>query len=164
MNPLAKPTSETSPTMQNYPPPTQLKHRPIFMLPYEPFDGPYSGDTDALYLSVGLAQWRDTDDTHELSAKVWRMPDDKWSRLSEEIPLHRLADLCILLTKTFYQSHTSKAIDPVAIMSSGTFEHQEETLELRRMADVPPAFREENDRLKKRLRKLRNELNAAELD
>ena len=69
------------------------------MLPYEPFDGPYSGDTDALYLSIGLAQWRDTDDTYELSAKVWRMPEEKWSRMSEEIPLHRLADLCILLTK-----------------------------------------------------------------
>jgi hypothetical protein len=165
MNPLAKPTTETSATMQNYPPPTHLKHKPIFMMPYEPFDGPYSGETDALYLSVGLAQYRDDDDTDELSAKVWRMPDEKWSRMSEEVPLHRLADLCILVTKTFYQSHQSKATQSVAVMPAGTFENQNQQLELRRMTDVPDAFGgEEDDRLKRRLRKLRDELNAADLD
>lgn len=164
MNPLAKPTTETSPTMQNYPPPTHLKHKPIFMLPYEPFDGRYSGRTDALYLSIGLAQYRDEENTNELSAKVWRMPDDKWSRMSEEVPLHRLADLCILLTKTFYQSHQSRATDPVALLPAGTFENQNEAIELRRMADVPTAFSpDEDERLKRRLRRLRDELNAADL-
>ncbi len=163
MNPLAKPTSETSKTMQDYPPPTYLKHSPIFMMPYEPFDGPYANDTDALYLSVGLAQWRDDDKTYELSAKVWRMPDDKWSRMSEEIPLHRLVDLNILLTKTFYQCHESTAVEPVAIMASGTFNNQEEQLDLRRMREVPEAFESSNLQLKERLRKLRDELNAADL-
>lgn len=165
MNPLGKPTSETSQTMQDYPPPTYLKHKPIFMMPYEPFDGPYAGagNTDALYLSVGLAQWRDEENTSELSAKVWRMPDDKWSRMSEEIPLHRLIDLCILLTKTFYQSHNSTAVDSIAIMASGTFDNQKEQLDLRRMSDVPEAFESEKSHLKERLKKLRDELIAADL-
>jgi Family of unknown function (DUF6530) len=165
MSPLAKPTNETSATMQNYPPPTYLKHKPIFMVPYEPFDGSYSGDTDALYLSVGLAQYRSNENTTELSAKVWRMPDDKWSRMSEEIPLHRLADLCILLAKTFYQSHQTKATHSVAVIAAGTFENQNEALELRRMTDVPNAFgTDEDDRVKRRLRRLRDELNASQLD
>ncbi len=165
MSPLAKPTAETSATMQNYPPPTHLKHKPIFMMPYEPFDGSYSGETDALYLSVGLAQYRDGDDTSELSAKVWRMPEDKWSRMSEEIPLHRLIDLCILVTKTFYQNHTSKATQSVAVMASGTFENQKQPLELRRMSDVPQAFSNEEDgRVKARLRRLQEELATAELE
>jgi len=165
MNPLAKPTAETSATMQNYPPPTYLKHTPIFMVPYEPFDGRYSGDTDALYLSIGLAQYRDGDETLELSAKVWRMPDEKWSRLSEEIPLHRVVDLCILLAKTFYQSHKTKATESIATIPAGTFENQTEPLELRRMVDVPQAFSGEEDRrVKQRLRQLRDELNAADLD
>ena len=164
MNPLARPTAETSSTMQNYPPPTHLKHTPIFMLPYEPFDGANSNDTDALYLSIGLAQYREEENTDQLSAKVWRMPEDKWSRLSEEIPLHRLADLCILLTKTFYQSHQSRATNPVAVMPAGTFENQNEAIELRRMTNVPDAFaNEEDDRLKRRLRRLRDELIAADL-
>src|SRR5437879_4025734 len=98
MSPLAKRTAETSSTMQNYPPPLHLKHRPIFMMPYDTFDGQYIGDTDTLYLSIGRAQWNDQG-FDDLSAKVWRMPDDKWSRMSEELPLHRVVDLCVLLTK-----------------------------------------------------------------
>lgn len=165
MSPLRKPTSETSPTMQNYPPPMHLKHRPIFMVPYEPFDGAYSGDTDALYLSLGLAQWREDDATWELSAKVWRMPEEKWSRLSEEIPFHRLVDLCVLLAKTFYQSHSTTAVDPVAVIAPGTFEHQTEELQLRRLVSVPSEFfDEENSRIKARLRCLRDELFKADLD
>ena len=75
-----------------------------------------------------------------------------------------MADLCILLTKTFYQSHQSRAINPVAVMPAGTFENQNEAIELRRMTDVPDAFGdEEDDRLKRRLRRLRDELIAADL-
>lgn len=164
MNPLATATAETSSTLINYPPPDYLKHKPIFMMPYEPFDGPYINDTDALYLSLGLAQWRGTDNTSELSAKVWRMPDEKWSRLSEELPLHRLADLCILLVKAFYQSHSMKAVNPVAAIPAGTFENQKEPMDLRRLTNPPAAFAPENERVKQRLRQLRAELNAADLD
>src|SRR3954471_8238758 len=105
MNPLVKPTIETSATMQDFPPPLWLKHQPIFMIPYAPFDGPYAGDTDVKYLSIGHAQWRHPGDPHALSAKVWRYSGEKWSRMSEEVPLHRLADLCTLLVKAFYQDH-----------------------------------------------------------
>jgi hypothetical protein len=164
-NPLAIPTTETTATMLDFPPPVWLKHQAIFMMPYAPFDGPYAGKTDAKYLSIGLAQWRnDENDPNALSAKVWRYPDEKWSRMSEEIPLHRLADLCTLLVKTFYQDHPTNAVTPTAVIDAGTFENQSEKIELRRMNGVPEGFAKENERIKERLRKLRNELNAANLD
>jgi hypothetical protein len=132
------------------------------MMPYQPFDGPYIGETDALYLSIGHAQWNDAG-YDDLSAKVWRMPDDKWSRMSEELPLHRVVDLCILLTKTLFQNHNTNAADPVAIIPSGTFENQDERLELRRMTDLPQSYSTQAERVRERLRKLRDELNAANL-
>jgi hypothetical protein len=33
----------------------------------------------------------------ELSAKVWRNTGEKWSRQSEELPLHRVIDLATLI-------------------------------------------------------------------
>jgi hypothetical protein len=162
--PLAKITSETQNTMTTFPPPNDLKHRAIFMMPYAPFDGCYIGNSDAPYLSIGLAQWRKEEDTSEISAKVWRYTGEKWSRMSEEIPLHRLVDLCILLTKTFYQSHTSSVVDPIATIPAGTFENQNEQLELRNMHATPKMFKSENERIKARLRKLLEELNMANLN
>jgi hypothetical protein len=85
-------------------------------------------------------------------------------RMSEEIPLHRLADLCTLLVKTFYQDHPTNAVTPTAVIDAGTFENQSEKIELRRMNGVPEGFAKENERIKERLRKLRNEQNAANLD
>lgn len=162
--PLAKPTAQTTATMLDFPPPTWLKHQAIFMLPYAPFDGPYADHTDAKYLSIGLAQWRGEDDPDAVSAKVWRYPDTKWSRMSEEIPLHRLADLCTLLVKTFYQNHPTNVVTPTAVIDAGTFENQVEKIELRRLNDVPEGFTKESERVKERLRKLRDELNASGLD
>jgi hypothetical protein len=86
LGPLINSTPETTVTLVNFPAPLHLKHCPTFMVPYEPFDGPYVEDTDAKYLSVGLAQWRNPDDPDAVSAKVWRYVDGKWSRMSEEIP------------------------------------------------------------------------------
>ncbi|MCJ7733924.1 MAG: DUF6530 family protein [Anaerolineales bacterium] len=36
----------------------------------------------------------------EIVAKVWRHTGEKWSRQSEEMPLHRVLDLAILIIKT----------------------------------------------------------------
>lgn len=77
--------------------PTHLKHKPILEVPnYDKIDGPYAEDTDAMGLSIGIAQWNTAGWT-ELSAKVWRNPGDKWSRQSEELPLHRVIDLASLI-------------------------------------------------------------------
>lgn len=80
--------------------PTTLKHKPVIVAEnYGQVDGRYSGDTDAKGLSLGLAQWNDRGKV-EISAKVWRYTGEKWSRQSEELPLHRVLDLAILVTRS----------------------------------------------------------------
>lgn len=76
--------------------PTTLKHKPVIVSEnYENVDGRYAFNTDAKGLSLGLAQWNDRGKV-DISAKVWRYTGEKWSRQSEELPLHRVLDLAIL--------------------------------------------------------------------
>jgi hypothetical protein len=75
--------------------PTTLKHKPVFVCDnYENIDGRQAYQSDAKGLSLGLAQWNDRGRV-DISAKVWRHTGEKWSRQSEELPLHRAIDLVI---------------------------------------------------------------------
>lgn len=77
--------------------PTTLKHKPVFVCEnYEQIDGRMAGHTDAKGLSLGLAQWNDRGKV-DVSAKVWRHTGGKWSRQSEELPLHRVIDLALMI-------------------------------------------------------------------
>ncbi|HHZ16040.1 MAG TPA: DUF6530 family protein [Peptococcaceae bacterium] len=79
--------------------PTTLKHKPVIVSEnYENVDGRYVYHSDAKGLSLGLAQWNDRGKV-EVSAKVWRYTGEKWSRQSEELPLHRVLDLAILVCR-----------------------------------------------------------------
>lgn len=79
--------------------PTTLKHKPVIVSEnYENVDGRYAYNTDAKGLSLGLAQWNDRGKV-DISAKVWRYTGEKWSRQSEELPLHRVLDLAILVCR-----------------------------------------------------------------
>ena len=80
--------------------PTSLKHKPVIVCEnYENIDGRTAYDSEARGLSVGLAQWNDRGRV-DVSAKVWRHTGGKWSRQSEELPLHRVLDLAILIART----------------------------------------------------------------
>ena len=77
--------------------PNHLSHKPILKLEdYSKLDGRFANQTDAEGLSIGLAQWSNAAEM-DLSAKVWRYTGKKWSRQSEELPLHRVLDLASLL-------------------------------------------------------------------
>lgn len=79
--------------------PTTLKHKPVIVSEnYENIDGRNAYDSDAKGLSLGLAQWNDRGKV-DISAKVWRYTGEKWSRQSEELPLHRVIDLAILVCR-----------------------------------------------------------------
>lgn len=79
--------------------PTTLKHKPVIVSEnYENVDGRYAYNSDAKGLSLGLAQWNDRGKV-DVSAKVWRYTGEKWSRQSEEMPLHRVLDLAILICR-----------------------------------------------------------------
>ena len=80
--------------------PTNLKHKPVIISNnYENVDGRSAYETDAKGLSLGLAQWNDRGKV-DISAKVWRYTGEKWSRQSEELPLHRVLDLAILVCRS----------------------------------------------------------------
>ncbi len=80
--------------------PSTLKHKPVIVSEeYERIDGRKAPASDAKGLSLGLAQWNERG-VVDISAKVWRHTGGKWSRQSEELPLHRVLDLAILIVKT----------------------------------------------------------------
>lgn len=80
--------------------PVTLKHKPVIVSEnYENVDGRNAYHSDAKGLSLGLAQWNDRGKV-DISAKVWRYTGEKWSRQSEELPLHRVIDLAILICRT----------------------------------------------------------------
>ncbi len=90
--------------------PAHLKHKPVIVLEnYEQIDGNYlPTETDAKGLSLGLAQWNEQD-VLDISAKIWRYSGKKWSRQSEEMPLHRVLDLAILICQSMhYFDHSCK--------------------------------------------------------
>jgi hypothetical protein len=85
--------------------PTNLKHKPIISVnDYDKIDALYANDSDVKALSIGEAQYS----TNEISLKVWRHTGNKWSRQSEEIPIHRNIDLNILLLGSLLTDITSK--------------------------------------------------------
>lgn len=80
--------------------PTTLKHKPVIVSEnYENIDGRQAYGSDAKGLSLGLAQWNDRGKV-DISAKVWRHTGEKWSRQSEELPLHRVLDLAIFICRS----------------------------------------------------------------
>ncbi|MBN2545934.1 MAG: hypothetical protein JXB50_09060 [Spirochaetes bacterium] len=92
--------------------PAVLKHKPVIISEdYDLIDGRFSNNSDAKGLSLGLAQWNDRGKV-DISAKVWRYTGEKWSRQSEELPLHRVLDLAILIcrSKMFFSNLYRKDI------------------------------------------------------
>jgi hypothetical protein len=80
--------------------PVTLKHKPVIVVEdYEKVDGRQAYHSDTKGLSLGLAQWNDRGKI-DVSAKVWRYTGEKWSRQSEELPLHRVLDLALLICRT----------------------------------------------------------------
>ncbi len=80
--------------------PTTLRHKPVIVSEnYENVDGRFAYKSDAKGLSLGLAQWNDRGRL-DISAKVWRHTGEKWSRQSEEMPIHRVLDLAILICRS----------------------------------------------------------------
>lgn len=81
--------------------PTHLAHKPIVSVDdYASQDGIFKDKTDAVCLSVGRAQY----DWDEISAKVFRQVNRRWSRVSEELPLHRVFDLGTVVLKSILMS------------------------------------------------------------
>lgn len=91
--------------------PNNPKHKPIAVVDnYNNIDGHYcSTQTDAESLSIGYAQF-DHYNPNELAVKVFRYnaQNNRWSRQSEELPLHRCVDLCNLLVQSIMMAEGVK--------------------------------------------------------
>ena len=95
--------------------PQHLDHKPVFAVPYQAFDGPYSGETDVQFISLGIAQYN----PDEMSIKTMRYTGTKWTRQAEELPLHRPIDMTLFLAKAVFDSQGD-----VVNIPAGTFQHQ----------------------------------------
>lgn len=101
----------------NVPDPRTLKHRPVLLLPYAEHDGDYeAADTDCRYISLGWAQY----DPRQLSVKTMRHTGNRWSRQSEELPLHRCIDAAILVAMAVAKPDGAKNVE----LPAGTLERQ----------------------------------------
>jgi hypothetical protein len=94
--------------------PDHIAHTPVYVVPYHALDPWQPNDTDAHFITLGWSQW----DGDELSAKVVRRSDKRWSRQSEELPLPRVIDLAILIGLAFGEE------DGLVQIEAGTFENQ----------------------------------------
>lgn len=107
--------------------PTHLSHTPIVHVEkYSKMDGEFTNATDAQSLSIGFAQWDKHLDLQDraISLKVWRNTGKKWSRQSEELPIHRVIDLSILLLASLIKD---EGIDmPNSNLSETILQAQEE--------------------------------------
>ena len=102
----------------NLPNPRRLMHRPVVLLPYAEHDGSYEAEkTDCKYISLGWAQY----DQDQLSVKILRYTGNRWSRQSEELPLHRCLDAALLIAITVAQVNGENSIE----IGAGTLERQD---------------------------------------
>lgn len=126
--------------------PTHLSHKPIVAVnDYERIDGKFKNDTDVVGLSVGLAQY----DGVDISAKVWRYITDseRWSRQSEELPLHRVLDLAILTTASLIMdTHTNYSKSSL----------REEVIDDKQLRAISAYYQKNKKEIDARLKSLKN--------
>ena len=128
--------------------PEYLSHKPIIAVnDYDKIDAIYANDTDVRALSIGQAQY----DTEELSVKIWRHTSEKWSRQSEEMPLHRAIDLNILIVASILTDVDSKY--PMTSL-------REEIMLEDRVPEIWQYYEDNKRMLRPRLEELRKILNV----
>jgi hypothetical protein len=117
----------TTPSTTSYSPseplPQHLDHKPVYALPYEHFDGMWANETDVRYISIGIAQY----DPGEISIKTMRHTGKKWTRQAEELPLHRVIDMTLFLTKALFDCQ-----DGIVTIPPNTFPNQTSTIRISR--------------------------------
>lgn len=127
--------------------PKHLSHKPIISVnDYDKIDAQYRKSTDVRALSIGNAQY----DKDEISLKVWRHTGEKWTRQSEELPLHRSLDLNILLLGALMTDITSGY--PKTNL-------REEIDRIDNVENIKEYYRNHESFLKPRLEELREKLN-----
>lgn len=125
--------------------PTHLAHKPIVVVnDYDKKDGIYKNNTDARALSLGIAQYGGP----HLTLKVFRHTGKKWSRQSEELPIHRNLDLTILAIKSiFHDPRTPSSLEEVILSEDG-------------LQSIRQYYKDNLNELRPRLEEIQDLLNA----
>lgn len=127
--------------------PRHLAHKPIIAVnEYDKIDAQYAKNTDVKALSIGEAQY----DGDEISLKIWRHTGTRWSRMSEEMPIHRNIDLNILLLGALLTDVDS---------NYSTTNLREEILDTKKVKSILAYYKKNEKFLKPRLLELRDKLN-----
>lgn len=128
--------------------PEHLNHKPIIAVnDYDKIDAIYVNNTDVRALSIGQAQYN----KDELSVKIWRHTGKKWSRQSEEMPIHRALDLSILIIAAILTDTKAK----YSLTSL-----REEIVDEDRVAEIRDYFKRNEKMLRPRLEELKKILNS----
>lgn len=123
--------------------PNHLNHKPIIAVnDYDKIDALYANKTDAKALSIGQAQY----DDDEISLKVFRIVGGKWSRQSEELPIHRNLDLSILFLASLMTDINSN-------YSQSSL--REEIIDTNRVSEITDYYKLHERKLKPRLVELK---------
>jgi len=127
--------------------PIYLTHKPIIeAADYDKIDAQYAKKTDVVALSIGNAQY----DEKEISLKIWRRTGKKFSRQSEELPIHRGLDLALLFVGALlFDSQSNR---PVTTLGESEVEH-------RNVNDIKAYYEDNKTFLEPRLKELRDKLN-----
>jgi hypothetical protein len=126
--------------------PKNPKHKSIVLArKYFENDGKYANETDAMSLSIGLAQWENSE--NDISAKVFRRKNGKWLRQSEELPLHRVLDLSILLIASLTKN--AKNLDSITRTSLN-----EEVVNTESLVFIEENFQKDQENLTQRIKEL----------
>ena len=130
-----------------YKSPKHLSHKPIISVNnYNKIDAQYRTGTDVRALSIGNAQY----DLKEISLKVWRHSNKRWSRQSEELPIHRNIDLSILFVGSLLTDIRSGVSTTIL---------REEIDERDKVQEIKDYYDDHESLLKPRLKELRDKLN-----
>ena len=130
--------------------PKYLGHKPLVSVnDYDQIDGQYRKNTDAKALSIGHAQY----DKDEIAMKVWRHTGNRWSRQSEELPLHRNLDLTILLLHVLFD----EAPNPDSFLVKAKTQFSEDQID--GIETIKKYYQKNSSFLEPRLKELRELLN-----
>lgn len=87
--------------------PASTNHKPVIISDnYGKVDGRFAYKTDVSALSLGLSEQNEDGRAH-IVAKVWRAAEEQGAGPSDELPLHRILDLSILICSAL--THFSEA-------------------------------------------------------
>ena len=132
-------------------PPYWLKHKPIYCCDYSKIDP----KADLKYISIGRAQWNNKS---ALSAKTFRYVTDRWSRMSEEVPVSRLSEMAVVLLSAIRATQLQRAnikMDPSYLNEAFVAEEYE---------FLENQFDKDKESLRKSLSAIKRLINEIDLD